>query len=58
IKAIGFGNFLLYPSSYYINGFPGGSGEYCAIYIGPASTSGVSSGGTDGTSLYQVMLFR
>jgi Flp pilus assembly protein TadG len=58
VKAIGFGNFLLYPSTNYINGFPGSSGEYCAIYIGPASTSGTSSGGTDGTSLYQVMLFR
>lgn len=58
VKAIGFGNFLLYPTTYYTTGFPGGSGEYCAIYIGPASTSGTSSGGNDGTSLYQVMLFR
>ena len=58
VKAIGFGNFLLYPSSYYTTGFPGGSGEYCAIYIGPASTSGTSAGGSDGSALYQVMLFR
>lgn len=51
---IGFGNFLL-DRAFDISG---SSGPICAAYIGPASTSGASSGGTDGTQVYSVMLYQ
>jgi hypothetical protein len=53
-QVIGFANFLLEPASTY----SGSSGSICAIYIGPASSSGGSSGGTDSTHFYSVMLYQ
>jgi Flp pilus assembly protein TadG len=49
---VGFANFFLLPS------YSGTSGPICAIYIGPASTNGNSSGGTDSTKIYSTMLYQ
>jgi len=57
-RVIGFGAFLLDPSSVYDSQDQGGKGSYCATYIGPASLTGGTSGGSSGTSVYKVMLFR
>lgn len=54
IKVVGFANFLLDPA-YSISG---SSGPICAIYIGPASQNSWSSGGSDGTRVYNVKLFQ
>jgi Flp pilus assembly protein TadG len=54
VVVIGFGNFLLDPAAT----IHGSSGPICATYIGPASTSGASSGGSDGTKVYSVMLYQ
>src|SRR5579871_5010193 len=51
---IGFGNFLLDPGATY----NGSSGPMCATYIGPASTNGFGSGGTDGTTTYTAVLYQ
>jgi Flp pilus assembly protein TadG len=49
---VGFANFFLLPI------YSGTSGPICAIYIGPASTNGNSSGGTDSTKIYSTMLYQ
>ena len=49
---VGFANFFLLPS------YSGTSGPICAIYIGPASTNGNSSGGSDSTKVYSTMLYQ
>jgi hypothetical protein len=49
---VGFANFFLLPS------YSGSSGAICAVYIGPASANGNSSGGTDGTKIYSTMLYQ
>jgi len=49
---VGFANFFLLPS------YSGSSGPACAIYIGPASSNGNSSGGTDSTKIYSTMLYQ
>jgi Flp pilus assembly protein TadG len=54
IQVIGFGNFLIDPA----NTISGSSGPICATYIGPASLTGNSSGGTSGTSVYRMLLFQ
>ena len=54
VTVIGFGNFLLDPA----DTISGSSGAICATYIGPASTSGASSGGTDGTKVYKSQLYE
>lgn len=54
MTVVGFGNFLIDPASM----ISGSSGPICATYIGPASTSGASSGGTDGTKVYAVLLYQ
>jgi Flp pilus assembly protein TadG len=51
---IGFANFFLDISGNY----SGNSGPICASYIGPASSNGNGSGGTDGTKVYSVMLYQ
>jgi len=51
---VGFGNFLLDVSA----SISGSSGPICATYIGPASSSGGASAGTDGTKVYSVALFQ
>lgn len=51
---VGFANFLLDSAST----ISGNSGPFCAIYMGPGSASGLSSGGTDGTVVYILQLFR
>ena len=53
---IGFGSFLLDPAST-LSGTPS-PGPICATYIGPASLSGGTSGGTNGASLYVGVLFQ
>jgi Flp pilus assembly protein TadG len=54
ITIIGFGNFLLDPGAT----ISGSSGPLCATYIGPASLTGSSSGGSNGTKVYNTMLFQ
>ncbi|HYP06133.1 MAG TPA: pilus assembly protein TadG-related protein [Bryobacteraceae bacterium] len=54
MEVVGFGNFLLDVA----NTISGSSGPICATYIGPASTSGASSGGSDGRVVYDVQLYR
>ena len=54
ITIIGFGNFLLDPGVT----ISGSSGPFCAVYIGPASQTGGGSGGTDGTTVYNVTLYQ
>ena len=54
VIVIGFGNFLIDPAA----DIHGSSGPICATYIGPASTSGASSGGSDGTKVYSVVLYQ
>ena len=49
---LGFANFFLDPT------YSGTSGGICATYIGPASSSGTSSGGTDGTKVYSNILYQ
>ncbi|HEY2842388.1 MAG TPA: Tad domain-containing protein [Bryobacteraceae bacterium] len=49
---LGFANFLLNTS------YAGTSGPICAIYIGPGDLSGNGTGGTDGTKVYSVMLYK
>lgn len=49
---VGFANFFLLPS------YSGTDGPICAIYIGPASINGNSSGGTDSTKIYSTMLYQ
>ena len=49
---LGFANFLLNTS------YSGSSGPICATYIGPADTTGSSSGGTDGTKIYSNVLYQ
>ena len=49
---VGFANFFLLPS------YSGTSGPICAIYVGPASINGNSSGGTDSTKVYSTMLYQ
>lgn len=49
---LGFANFFLDPS------YSGSSGPICATYIGPASSNGNGSAGTDGTKVYSVMLYQ
>jgi Flp pilus assembly protein TadG len=49
---VGFANFFLLPS------YSGTSGPICAVYIGPASSNGNSSGGTDSTKVYSTMLYQ
>lgn len=51
---VGFANFLLDSAST----ISGNSGPFCATYMGPASSSGLSSGGTDGTVIYSLKLFQ
>jgi Flp pilus assembly protein TadG len=51
---IGFADFLLDPAST----ISGSSGPICATYIGPASSNGLTSGGTNGASVYVSMLFQ
>ncbi len=57
-RAIGFGSFLLDPASVYLNNDQGGNGSYCATYIGPANLSGGGTGGTSGTSMYRIVLYK
>lgn len=57
-RAIGFGMFLLDPAPVYGQNDQSGNGSYCATYIGPANQSGGGTGGTSGTSLYRIVLFR
>lgn len=57
-KAIGFGSFLLDPASVYENNDQSGNGSYCATYIGPANLNGGGTGGTGGTSMYRIVLYR
>ncbi|MCX6634023.1 MAG: hypothetical protein NT090_02860, partial [Acidobacteria bacterium] len=54
VIVIGFGNFLIDPG----DDISGSSGPICATYIGLASTSGASSGGSDGTKVYSVVLYQ
>lgn len=54
ITIIGFANFLLDPGTT----ISGSSGPLCATYIGPASQTGGSSGGSDSTKIYNVTLFQ
>lgn len=54
VTIIGFGNFLLDTA----NNITGNSGSLCATYIGPASLTSWSSGGTDGTAIYTAMLYQ
>ena len=49
---VGFANFFLETS------YSGTSGPICAIYIGPASSNGASSGRTDSTKVYSNVLYR
>jgi hypothetical protein len=49
---LGFANFFLDTS------YSGTSGPICATYIGPASSNGMGSGGSDGTKIYSVMLYQ
>jgi len=49
---LGFANFLLNTS------YAGTSGPICATYIGPGDLSGYGTGGTDGTKVYTVMLYK
>ena len=49
---IGYANFFLNTN------YSGTSGPICATYIGPASSNGNGSGGTDGTKVYSVMLYQ
>ncbi|HSR08561.1 MAG TPA: pilus assembly protein TadG-related protein [Bryobacteraceae bacterium] len=49
---LGFANFFLNTS------YSGSSGGICATYIGPANTTGSSSGGTDGTKIYTNVLYQ
>ncbi len=49
---LGFANFFLNTT------YSGTSGGICATYIGPADTSGSSSGGTDGTKIYTNILYQ
>ena len=49
---VGFANFFLLPS------YSGTDGPICAVYIGPASSNGNSSGGTDSTKVYSTMLYQ
>lgn len=49
---LGFANFFLDTT------YAGSSGGICATYIGPANTSGSSSGGTDGTKIYSNVLYQ
>jgi Flp pilus assembly protein TadG len=51
---IGFANFLLDPAAT----ISGNSGPFCGAYMGPGSLSGVSSGGSSGTVLYGLQLFK
>ncbi|MBI5281527.1 MAG: hypothetical protein HY858_07595 [Candidatus Solibacter usitatus] len=58
-REIGFGEFLLDPAAVYeTNSGPGGNESYCATYIGPANLSGGGTGGSSGTSVYKIVLFR
>jgi len=49
---LGFANFFLYTH------YSGTSQGICATYIGPANTTGSSSGGTDGTKIYTNILYQ
>jgi len=49
---LGFANFFLDTN------YVGTSGGICATYIGPANTTGSSSGGTDGTKIYTNILYQ
>jgi Flp pilus assembly protein TadG len=49
---LGFANFFLNTS------YSGTSGGICATYIGPANSTGSSSGGTDGTKIYTNVLYQ
>lgn len=49
---VGFANFFLETS------YSGTSGPICAIYIGPASLNGTSSGKTDSTKVYFNVLYK
>lgn len=49
---IGFANFLLPPA------YLAGRKDICAIYLGPASSTGFTSGGSNGTSTDSLMLFK
>lgn len=51
---VGFANFLLDSAST----ISGSSGPFCATYMGPGSSTGLSSGGTDGTVIYSLKLFQ
>lgn len=55
---IGFGSFLLDPASVYDANDQSGNGSYCATYIGPANLNGGGTGGTSGTSMYRIVLYR
>jgi hypothetical protein len=48
----GFANFFLHTS------YSGTSGPICALYVGPASLNGSSSGRTDSTKIYYNVLYR
>jgi Flp pilus assembly protein TadG len=56
-KAIGFGEFLLDPAAVYDPKDPSRI-SICATYIGPANLNGGGTGGTSGTSMYRVVLYR
>jgi Flp pilus assembly protein TadG len=49
---LGFANFLLNTT------YAGTSGPICATYIGPGDLNGYGTGGTDGTKVYSVMLYK
>ena len=49
---VGFANFFLETT------YSGTSGPICAIYIGPASLNGSSSGRTDSTKVYMNVLYK
>ena len=53
-SVVGFGSFLIDPAS----AIDGSSGPICATYIGPAAKYVGSSGGTDGTKIYEVKLYQ
>lgn len=55
---IGFGSFLLDPASMYDSTPSGSISSYCATYIGPANLNGGGTGGTSGTSMYRIVLYR
>ncbi|MBI5086223.1 MAG: Tad domain-containing protein [Acidobacteria bacterium] len=57
-REIGFGEFLLDPAAVYETNDQSGNGSYCATYIGPANLSGGGTGGTSGTSVYKIVLFK